>query len=87
VLNVVDSFSKFAWAFFVKGKTSAETHRCFRYLFEVLKEVPIKIKTDNGTEFKNNSVQSYIKQCNVEQVFGIPYKPNMQGVVEAFNKT
>ena len=49
--------------------------------------VPLFLQTDNDTEFKNNALTKFCKQKNIMQIFGTPYNPKHQGVVETFNLT
>jgi len=48
--------------------------------------VPRVLHTDNGSEFKNPSVQGLLRECECLWVHGEFYKPSTQGVVERGNK-
>ena len=48
---------------------------------------PTNLCSDHGKEFENNLVHDLCSQFNVNQKFGFPYHPQLQGAVEAFNKT
>ena len=62
-LVVTDDYSRFSWVFFQERKD--ETFQNLMYLFnklERLYNIPIRrIRSDNGTEFKNNLMMKY---CN-----------------------
>jgi transposase InsO family protein len=41
-----------------------------------------KIKSDNGSEFKNLQVEEYLEEEGVKHEFSAPYTPQQNGVVE-----
>ena len=45
------------------------------------------IQSDDGPEFNNREFKKFNLNKNIEQKFGIPYNPKLQGAVESFNKT
>ena len=49
--------------------------------------VPKILQSDNGGEFKNSILDQYLSKINVRHIFGSPYHPQLQGSVEAYNKT
>ena len=49
--------------------------------------IPTILQTDNGTEFKNKTMNQFYQENNIQQVYGVPYNPQHQGAVEAFNRT
>ena len=68
LLVVIDCLSKYACVLPLKNKTPAEV---VRGLSEVFKKYGVcaKIFSDNGKEFKNTVVRSFLKECNVWQWF------------------
>jgi IS30 family transposase len=46
-----------------------------------------KIRSDNGTEFKNTQVEEYLDQEGMKHEFFTPYTPQQNGVVERKNMT
>lgn len=46
-----------------------------------------KLQTDNGTEFRNNLINNYCIENNVEHIYSPPYHPRANGTVEAVHKT
>ena len=48
--------------------------------------VPSKIITDNGSNLNNNMVEAPCKDFKIAQHNSSPYRPKMNGVVEAANK-
>jgi transposase InsO family protein len=41
-----------------------------------------KIRSDNGTEFKNSQVEGFLEENGIKHEFSSPYKPQQNGVVE-----
>jgi transposase InsO family protein len=54
MLNIVDAFSRFAWSYFIASKKAVDVAAAFEHLFSVENEIPDTLKSDNGTEFKND---------------------------------
>jgi hypothetical protein len=46
-----------------------------------------KVRSDNGSEFKNLQVEEYLVEEGVKHEFSAPYTPQQNGVVERKNKT
>jgi hypothetical protein len=46
-----------------------------------------KIRSDNGSEFKNLQVEEYLEEEGVKHEFSTPYTPQQNGVVERKNRT
>ncbi|GJZ46551.1 retrovirus-related pol polyprotein from transposon TNT 1-94 [Tanacetum coccineum] len=46
-----------------------------------------KIKTDNGTEFRNHELKSFCNERGISQNFSSPYRPEQNGVAERKNRT
>jgi transposase InsO family protein len=46
-----------------------------------------KIRSDNGTEFKNSQIEGFLEEEGVKHEFSSPYTPQQNGVVERKNRT
>jgi hypothetical protein len=46
-----------------------------------------KIRSDNGTEFKNSQIEGFLEDEGIKHEFSSPYTPQQNGVVERKNKT
>jgi transposase InsO family protein len=46
-----------------------------------------KIRSDNGTEFKNSQIEGFLKEEGIKHEFSSPYTPQQNGVVERKNRT
>ncbi|KAK1645576.1 hypothetical protein QYE76_063381, partial [Lolium multiflorum] len=88
-LVIVDDYSRYSWVFLLKTKD--ETHRefiTFTKKAQRMYESEIKaIRTDNGTEFKNYTMQEFVDDEGIKHEFSAPYTPQQNGVVERKNRT
>jgi transposase InsO family protein len=46
-----------------------------------------KIRSDNGTEFKNSQIEGFLEEEGFKHEFSSPYMPQQNGVVERKNRT
>jgi hypothetical protein len=46
-----------------------------------------KIRSDNGTEFKNSQIEGFLEEEGIKHEFSSPYMPQQNGVVERKNIT
>jgi transposase InsO family protein len=46
-----------------------------------------KIRSDNGTEFKNSQIEGLLEEEGIKLEFSSPYTPQQNGVVERKNRT
>jgi transposase InsO family protein len=46
-----------------------------------------RIRSDNGTEFKNTQVEDYLDKEGIKHEFLAPYTPQQNGVAKRKNKT
>lgn len=85
ILTVIDVFSKRAFAIPVKRKDSKNMIEAFKTL-ERQTELPRKIQTDKGMEFRAKEVQQYFKSKGVHWFSSEDDMMKAQ-VVERFNRT
>ncbi|KAK1594665.1 hypothetical protein QYE76_008237 [Lolium multiflorum] len=75
----------------IKSISKDETHRefiTFAKKAQRMYESEIKaIRTDNGTEFKNYTMQEFVDDEGIKHEFSAPYTPQQNGVVERKNRT
>jgi hypothetical protein len=45
--------TKMSWSYIVTNKSASETLRVFRDLMVIKRQVPKELRSDNGTEYKN----------------------------------
>jgi hypothetical protein len=46
-----------------------------------------KVRSDNGTEFKNSQIEGFLEDEGIKHEFSSPYTPQQNGVVERKNRT
>jgi transposase InsO family protein len=46
-----------------------------------------KIRSDNGTEFKNSQIEGFLEEEGIKHEFSSPCTPQQNGVVERKNRT
>jgi transposase InsO family protein len=83
-LVIVDDFSRFTWVFFLQDKSETQG-TLKRFLRRAQNEFELKVKkirSDNGSEFKNLQVEEYLEEEGVKHEFSAPYTPQQNGVVE-----
>ena len=77
MLLIVDDFSRYSWVFFLKSKDEVFDHfqilalRLFTEHSGALKA----IQSDNGTEFRNASFDSFCLEHGLEQQFSASRVP------------
>src|SRR3954463_1143964 len=88
-LVIADDFSRYTWVHFLTF--NSETQVVFkRFAKRIMNNYSLKIKhirSDNGTEFKNNGVHEFLDEMGITHEFSAPYIPPKNGVVERKNKT
>jgi hypothetical protein len=88
-LVIVDDYSRFTWVFFLQEKSQTqETLKGF--LRRAQNEFRLRIKkirSDNGTEFKNSQIEGFLEEEGIKHEFSSPYTPQQNGVVERKNRT
>jgi transposase InsO family protein len=88
-LIIVDDYSRFTWVFFLQEKyQTQETLK--RFLRRPQNEFGLRIKkirSDNGTEFKNSQIEGFLEQEGIKHEFSSPCTPQQNSVVERKNRT
>ncbi|GJX96077.1 retrovirus-related pol polyprotein from transposon TNT 1-94 [Tanacetum coccineum] len=89
VLVIVDDYSRYTWVVFLRSKDEApEEIKNFLKRITVLLQAPVIIvRTDNGTEFKNQVLQEYFKSNGITHQASSVCTPQQNGVVERRNRT
>ncbi|GKD51658.1 retrovirus-related pol polyprotein from transposon TNT 1-94 [Tanacetum coccineum] len=89
ILVIVDDFSRFTWVYFLCSKDKTpEIIKKFNAQAQLNYKAKVcKIRTDNGTEFKNATIKAYYEKLGIMQQFSIARTPQQNGVVERRNHT
>ncbi|GJX26272.1 retrovirus-related pol polyprotein from transposon TNT 1-94 [Tanacetum coccineum] len=89
VLVVVDDYSRYTWVFFLCSKDKAsEVIISFIKKTQVNLQLQVqRVRTDNGTEFKNKTLAKFFDEVGTTQQFSATRTPQQNGVVERKNRT
>jgi transposase InsO family protein len=88
-LVIVEDYSRFTWLFFLQEKSQTqETLKRFLRRAQNVFGLRIKrIRSDNGTEFKNSQIEGFLEEEGIKLEFSSPYTPQQNSVVERKNRT
>ena len=88
-LVIVDDFTRFSWTFFLHSKDEASL-----FIINHIKAVDNdskcnvkKIRSDNGTEFKNSIIKEFCNEKGITHTFLAPRTSQQNGVLERKNRT
>ncbi|KAI3715526.1 hypothetical protein L6452_22511 [Arctium lappa] len=89
VLVMIDDYSRYTWLEFLRNKSDApELIIAFIKRIQVRLQLPVRtIHSDNDTEFKNDTLQSYLTSVGISHNFSAAYAPQQNGIVERKNHT
>jgi transposase InsO family protein len=83
-LVIVDDYSRFTWVFLLQEKSQTqETLKGF--LRRAQNEFSLRIKkirSDNGTEFKNSQIEGFLEDEGIKHELSSPYTPVTLGFME-----
>ncbi|GJT76817.1 retrovirus-related pol polyprotein from transposon TNT 1-94 [Tanacetum coccineum] len=89
VLVVVDDYSRYTWVFFLRLKYEASD-----VIISFIKKTQVKlqlqvqrVRSDNGTEFKNKTLAKFFVEVGITQQFSTARTPQQNGVMERRNRT
>jgi transposase InsO family protein len=76
-LVIVDDYSRFTWVFFLQEKSQTQ-ETLKEFLRQDQNEFGVRIKkirSDNGTEFKNSQIEGFLEEEGIKHEFSSPYTP------------
>ena len=88
-LVIVDDYTRYCWTFYLKRKS--ETQKIF-IDFATLVQCQydskiLAIRSDNGTEFKNYTMDDFLSGEGIQHQYSAAYTPQQNGVAERKNRT
>nr|ABF97883.1 retrotransposon protein, putative, unclassified [Oryza sativa Japonica Group] len=88
-LVIVDDYSRYTWVFFLHDKSIvAELFKKFaKRAQNEFSCTLVKIRSDNGSEFKNTNIEDYCDDLGIKHELSATYSPQQNGVVERKNRT
>ncbi|GJT68839.1 retrovirus-related pol polyprotein from transposon TNT 1-94 [Tanacetum coccineum] len=89
ILVIVDDYSRFTWVKCLRSKDEAPVFIInFLKMIQVrLKETIRRIRTDNGTEFVNQTLGEYYEKVGISHKTSVARSLQQNGVVERQNRT
>ena len=84
LLTCIDTFSKYAWVRPLKNKSGQSVTEAFKSILR--EEIPLMLKSDKGTEYKNVQFQSLLKECDIRFYTSENYDIKA-AIIEIFNRT
>ncbi|KAJ9561421.1 hypothetical protein OSB04_006581 [Centaurea solstitialis] len=89
VLVIVDDYSRYTWTRFFKTKDETSNLIInFIKVVQVQLKLPVQtIRSDNGTEFKNQVLKGFYNSLGITQTFSAARTPEQNGVVKRRNRT
>src|SRR5438876_1886160 len=88
-LVIVDDYSRYTWVKFLHSKDET-SQVIIDHIKRVENEAGLKariLRTDNGTEFKNSTMEEFCKEKGITHTFSAARTPQQNGVVERKNRT
>ncbi|GJW56035.1 retrovirus-related pol polyprotein from transposon TNT 1-94 [Tanacetum coccineum] len=89
ILVIVDDYSRFTWVKFLRSKDEFP-----EFVIKFLKMIQVclnatvhNIKTNNGTEFVNQTLRAYYEEVGISHQTSVARSPQQNGVVERQNHT
>nr|GFA58079.1 hypothetical protein [Tanacetum cinerariifolium] len=88
-LVVTNDYSRFTWVFFLANKDeTSPILETFITCLENQLSLKVKvIKSDNGTEFKNNDLNQFCRMKGIKREFSVPRTPQQNGIAKRKNRT
>nr|GEZ84709.1 putative ribonuclease H-like domain-containing protein [Tanacetum cinerariifolium] len=89
ILVIVDDYSRFTWVKFLRSKDETPMFIIkFLKMIQVWLKVPVRrIRTDNGTEFVNQTLRDYYEEVGISHETSVARSPQQNGVVKRRNRT
>ncbi|GJW59441.1 retrovirus-related pol polyprotein from transposon TNT 1-94, partial [Tanacetum coccineum] len=89
ILVIVNDYSRFIWVKCLRSKDEALNFIIrFLKMIQVRLKTPVRcIRTDNGTEFVNQTSREYYEKVNISYETSVARSPQQNGVVKRRNRT
>ncbi|GKC21967.1 retrovirus-related pol polyprotein from transposon TNT 1-94, partial [Tanacetum coccineum] len=88
ILIIADDYSRFTWVKCLRSKDEAPDFIIkFLKMIQVWLKVPVRrIRTDNGTEFVNQTLREYYEKVGISHETSVARSLQQNGVVERRNR-
>ncbi|GJR52874.1 retrovirus-related pol polyprotein from transposon TNT 1-94 [Tanacetum coccineum] len=87
ILVIVDDYSRFTWVRFLRTKDEAPEAiiKCIKNIQVRLNATVRNVRTDNGTEFVNQTLREFYENVGISHQTSVARTPQQNGVVERQN--
>ncbi|GKC11141.1 retrovirus-related pol polyprotein from transposon TNT 1-94 [Tanacetum coccineum] len=87
ILVIVDDYSRFTWVEFLRSKDEAPDAiiKCIKKIKVHLNATIHKVRTDNGTEFVNQTLHDFYENVSISHQTSVARTPQQKDVVERRN--
>ncbi|GKA22905.1 retrovirus-related pol polyprotein from transposon TNT 1-94 [Tanacetum coccineum] len=89
ILVIVDDYSRFTWVKFLRSKDEAPDAiiKCIKNIQVCLNATVRNVRTNNGTEFVNQTLHDFYKNVSISHQTSVARTPQQNDVVERRNQT
>ncbi|GJT61503.1 retrovirus-related pol polyprotein from transposon TNT 1-94, partial [Tanacetum coccineum] len=89
ILVIVDNYYRFTWVKFLRSKDEAPDAiiKCIKNIQVRLNATVRNVRTDNGTEFVNQTLRDFYENVGISHQTSVARTPQQNGVVERRNQT
>ncbi|GJZ49269.1 retrovirus-related pol polyprotein from transposon TNT 1-94 [Tanacetum coccineum] len=89
ILVIVDDYSRFTWVRFLRSKEEAPDViiKCIKNIQVHLNATVCIVRTDNGTEFVNQTLREFYENVGISHQTSVARTPQQNDVAKAFNTT
>ncbi|GJU06671.1 retrovirus-related pol polyprotein from transposon TNT 1-94 [Tanacetum coccineum] len=89
ILVIVDDYSRFTWVKFLRSKDEAPDAiiKCIKNIQVRLNATVRNVRTDNGTEFVNQTLRDFYENVGISHQTSVARTPQQNGIVERRNRT
>jgi transposase InsO family protein len=86
---IVDNYTRYAWIFFLVDKSDVfATFKSFvKGIHNEFKTTIKRVRSDNGSEFKNNRIDKLCDEFKIKHQFSAKYTLQSNRLVERKNRT
>ena len=87
VLNIIDNNSRMLYGYMLKSKTNAEVLKALMDWVDEVKDKPVFLQTDNGTEFTGRAIELFLAKQGILHGTVDPGDHQGQSMVERVHQT
>ncbi|GJS33940.1 retrovirus-related pol polyprotein from transposon TNT 1-94 [Tanacetum coccineum] len=87
ILVIVDNYSRFTWVRFLRSNDEAPDAiiKCIKIIQVCLNATVRNVRTDNGTEFVNQTLYEFYENVSISHQTSVARAPQQNGIAEAIN--